>query len=88
MWRITDDLTFAFDPAGANFQPVEERVTYGDRLIPLDAIALAAIALAGLGVLLAARGPDGPGGYFSSITHTPLQSGGGGVSVRIRQRSR
>jgi len=46
----TDDLTFAFDPAGAKFQPVEERVTYGDRLIPLDAIALA-----GLGVLLAAR---------------------------------
>ena len=50
MWRNTDDLTFAFDPAGAKFQPVEERVTYGDRLVPLDAIALA-----GLGVLLAAR---------------------------------
>ncbi len=46
----TDDLTFAFDPAGAKFQRVEEHVTCHDRLIPLDAIALA-----GLGVLMAVR---------------------------------
>jgi hypothetical protein len=46
----TDDLTFAFDPAGAKYQRVEEHVTYGDRLVPLDAIALA-----GLGLLMAFR---------------------------------
>ena len=55
MWRSTDDLTFAFDPAGAKFQPVEERVTYGDRLIPLDAIALA-----GLGLFLVVRRRTSP----------------------------
>jgi len=46
----TDDLTFAFDAAGAKFQRVEEHVTYGDRLVPLDAIALA-----GLGLVMAIR---------------------------------
>ena len=50
MWRNTNDLTFAFEPAGAKFQHVEEHVTWRDRLIPLDTIALA-----GLGMLLAVR---------------------------------
>ena len=42
----TDDLTFAFDPAGARFQRVEEHVTRRDRLVPLDAIALAGLGIA------------------------------------------
>lgn len=42
----TDDLTFAFDPAGAMFQRVVEHVTRRDRLVPLDAIALAGLGLA------------------------------------------
>jgi len=42
----TDDLTFAFDAAGAKFQRVEEHVTRRDRLVPLDAIALAGLGLA------------------------------------------
>jgi hypothetical protein len=46
----TDDLTFAFDPAGAKHQRVEEHVTFGDRIVPLDAIALA-----GLGLVMANR---------------------------------
>ena len=50
MWRNTNDLTFTFEPAGAKFQRIEEHATCHDRLIPLDAIALA-----GLGVLLAVR---------------------------------
>jgi len=42
----TDDLTFAFDPAGSRFQRVEEHVTRRDRLVPLDAIALAGLGIA------------------------------------------
>jgi hypothetical protein len=42
----TDDLTFDFDAAGAKFQRVEEHVTWSERLIPLDAIALAGAGLA------------------------------------------
>lgn len=41
----TEDLTFAFDPAGAKFQRVEEHVTRRDRLVPLDAIAIAGLGL-------------------------------------------
>lgn len=46
----TEDLTFEFDPAGAPFQRVDTRITVQDRLLPLDAIALA-----GLGLLVATR---------------------------------
>jgi len=50
VWRDTNDLTFTFEPAGAKFQRVEEHATCHDRLIPLDAVALT-----GMGVLLAVR---------------------------------
>ena len=46
----TDDLTFAFNPAAAKFQRVEERPVDRERLVPLDAMALA-----GLGVAWAIR---------------------------------
>jgi len=46
----TDDLTFDFDPAGKKFQRVVEHVVARDRLVPLDALALA-----GLGVVWVAR---------------------------------
>jgi len=46
----TDDLTFAFDPAGEQFQRVEKRYTDRDWVLPLDAIAIA-----GLGLFFAVR---------------------------------
>lgn len=46
----TDDLTFAFDPAGAPFQRVQKHYTDRDWLLPLDAIALT-----GLGLFFATR---------------------------------
>lgn len=46
----TDDLTFEFDPAAAPFQRVKTRVTERNWLLPLDAIALA-----GLGLVVARR---------------------------------
>ena len=55
MWRNTDDLTFAFDPAGDQFQRVEKRYTDRDWILPLDAIALA-----GLGLFLAVRRRTSP----------------------------